>query len=472
MFVLSALLAGNRNNNGNFNNLGNNANVWSSTENNATNANNLNLNNNNSNINLNNNNKDNGFSVRCLEDSGAHTAVHLLNDPVNKEEQLLEDLFTAYFQARRNKRNTINALAFELQYEKRLFELYEDIVNRTYDVAQSICFINFTPIQREIFAADFRDRIVHHLVFNYVNPVFENLFIGDSYSCRVNKGTDYGIKRIRRFISQCSRNYTEDAYIMKLDIEGYFMRMDRELLYQKVNGVCKNSASSLNCDPELLRYLLQKIVFNDPTANCSIRGRKTDWRGLPESKSLFCAEEGKGFPIGNLTSQLFGNIYLNDLDHYIKDELRVQYYGRYVDDFILIHKDRRYLLECRMRIGEFLRSSLRLDLHPRKFFLQHYSKGVQFLGVYIKPHRIYIGKRTKTNFYHVVRNWNTDWNAKEGRVTREELSIVRSKINSYLGLLSHYNTYKLRRKMMYHTLDTSFLRHLYFTNSLNKISLR
>ena len=259
---------------------------------------------------------------------------------------------------------------------------------------------------------------------------------------------------------------------MKLDIEGYFMRMDRELLYQKVIAVCKNNASSLKCDPDLLRYLLQKIIFNNPTANCKIRGRKTDWLGLPESKSLFCAEEERGFPIGNLTSQLFGNIYLNDLDHYIKDELQIQYYGRYVDDFVLIHRDRRYLLECRMRIGEFLRSSLRLDLHPRKFYLQHYSKGVQFLGVYIKPHRIYVGKRAKTNFYHVVRNWNTECKNKEGRASGEELFTFRSKINSYLGLLSHYNTYKLRHKMIHQTLDKSFFEHFSITDSLNKVTLR
>ncbi len=254
---------------------------------------------------------------------------------VKLENKLLEDLFTAYFDARKNKRNTINALKFELHYESNLFQLYEDIISKRYEISESICFINYSPVQREIFAADFRDRIIHHLVFNYINPIFEKVFINDSYSCRKNKGTHHGIKRIKRFISQCSANYIKDCYIMKLDIEGYFMNMDRELQYQKVITVLKDQKEKIDCDFDVIKFLLQKIVFNDPTSNCKIKGSKENWEGLPDSKSLFCAETGRGFPIGNLTSQLFGNIYLNALDHYIKEELKIKYYGRYVDDFIL-----------------------------------------------------------------------------------------------------------------------------------------
>ncbi len=129
------------------------------------------------------------------------------------ENTFLEDIFNAYFEARKNKRNTLNALAFEINYETKLFQLYEEIISGNYKISTSICFINFSPVQREIFAADFRDRIVHHLVFRYINPLFEKIFIHDSYSCRKEKGTHYGIKRINRFISQCSKNYTEDCFI-------------------------------------------------------------------------------------------------------------------------------------------------------------------------------------------------------------------------------------------------------------------
>ena len=367
---------------------------------------------------------------------------------------ILDDLFCAYFGARKNKRNTINALSFELNYESNLIRLYEEIIDRRYEISKSICFINFSPIQREIFAADFRDRIVHHLVFNYINPVFEKIFINDSYSCRKNKGTHYGINRIRRFISQCSQNYTDDAYIMKLDIEGYFMKMDRELLYRKVINTVKDFRNEIKCDLVTLTYLLKKIIFNDPTINCKIKGKKKDWNGLPESKSLFCVESGKGFPIGNLTSQLFGNIYLNELDHYIKDDLGVKYYGRYVDDLVLVHRSKNYLLQCRDKIGRFLKDRLMMNLHEGKFYLQYFTKGVQYLGVYIKPYRIYIGKRCKTNFYQKILLWNKK-GYESGEIMEEEKKVLfRANINSYLGLMKHYNTYRLRKKMIKRALES------------------
>ena len=247
---------------------------------------------------------------------------------------LLYDLFQAYYDARKNKRSTMNALAFEIDYEKKIFELFEDIKNRKYELGRSVCFISFDPVQREVFAADFRDRIVHHLIFNYINPIFERLFINDSYSCRIGKGTSYGIKRVDHFIRSCSQNYTKDCYILKMDIKGYFMAMDRNILYQKIEKILARFGAKAGLDIDLILFLVRKVIFHDPTENCAIRGSKEDWVGLPKSKSLFFAGKGKGFPIGNLTSQLFGNIYLNDLDCFVKYKLGFKYYGRYVDDFL------------------------------------------------------------------------------------------------------------------------------------------
>lgn len=386
--------------------------------------------------------------------------------------QLVEDLFTAYYEARKNKRNTINALAIELNYESKLYQLFEDIEERKYEISPSICFINFEPVKREIFAADFRDRIVHHLVFNYINSVFDKTFINDSYSCRKNRGTHYGIKRIRRFISQCSHNHSKDCYIMKLDIEGYFMRMDRDILYGKIIKVLKENESKLLCAMSLIQYLLQKIIFNDPTTNCKIKGEKADWEGLPESKSLFFAEENKGFSIGNLTSQLFGNIYLNDFDHFVKNELGIKYYGRYVDDFVLIHPDKKYLLECREKIRCYLKNKLLLTLHPKKFYLQHYKKGVQFLGVYIKPFCIYIGKRCKTNFYKKVREWNDRFVLTKRKPSLQEKKLFRANINSYLGMMKHYDTYKLRKKIISSSKVYSMTDYFIFPDKLEKVLLR
>jgi hypothetical protein len=142
-------------------------------------------------------------------------------------DQLLFDLFRAYYDARRNKRNTINQLRFELNLEKNLFALYREIKERTYAIRPSIAFIVFEPVQREIFAADFRDRVVHHLVVNYLEPLYEPVLIMDSCSCRKGKGTLFGVNRVKRFMQACSDNYTRDCYILKLDIKGYFMSMSR-----------------------------------------------------------------------------------------------------------------------------------------------------------------------------------------------------------------------------------------------------
>lgn len=256
---------------------------------------------------------------------------------------LLYDLFQAYYDAQRNKRSTVNVMAFEIDYETKLFDLYKEIKSGKYKISRSVCFISFDPVRREVFAADFRDRIIHHLIYNYINSYFERLFINDSYSCRVGKGTSYGIKRADHFIRSCSRNYKKDCYILKMDISGYFMSMDRNVLYQKIERTLNRFRADIKFDFDLVLRLIRKIIFHNPTKNCVIRGTKDDWVGLPRSKSLFFAGKDKGFPIGNLTSQLFGNVYLNDFDHFIKYKLGFKHYGRYVDDFLSFIRTRNIL---------------------------------------------------------------------------------------------------------------------------------
>jgi retron-type reverse transcriptase len=145
--------------------------------------------------------------------------------------KLTEELFSAYFDCRRNKRNTQNALRFEKHLEKNVFELIDEIYQGKYQLGRSIAFIVNKPVKREIFAADFRDRVVHHWLINKLNPLFEHLFIQDSYACRIGKGTHYGVKRAGHFIKACSENYSKDCYILKLDIQGFFMHINRKLLY-------------------------------------------------------------------------------------------------------------------------------------------------------------------------------------------------------------------------------------------------
>jgi len=316
----------------------------------------------------------------------------------------LYELFDAYVECRRNKRNTANALAFEMDYENKLIELWQDINAHTYSPGKSIAFVVDKPVLREIFAADFRDRVVHHWLIRKLNPLFEKLFIVDSYACRVGKGTHFGVQRIDRFIRRCSQNYTQDCYILKLDIQGFFMAINKDILWTQLQTFIH--AQYHQADKHLVLELCRKIIDNDPTQHCLLKGKTSDWLDLPATKSLFHSPVRCGLPIGNLTSKVFANFYLNAFDHYVKKNLGIRYYGRYVDDFVLVHPDQAFLKAIQPKLAHFLLSNLQLTLHPKKNYLQHYSKGVQFLGTIIKPHRIYIANRTKGNFYAAIQKQN------------------------------------------------------------------
>ncbi|MFA5249768.1 MAG: reverse transcriptase domain-containing protein [Candidatus Paceibacterota bacterium] len=452
-------LAGNRNRiDAALNNRGSNGNYWSSSPS-GTNASNLNFNSGGVNP-ANTNNRANGFSVRCVKDLQKEIAKKRDN------QQLLLDLFRAYFDTRKNKRTTANALAFEAGYEEKLFNLYEEIINREYKIGQSICFIVDKPVKREIFAADFRDRIVHHLIFNYINPIFEKHFIKDSYSCRIDKGTSQGIKRVDHFIRSASENYQKDCWILKLDIKGYFMAIDRDILYKKIELKLR-AVKNAEFDIDLVLYLVREVVFHMPTKNFHMKGKRGDWIGLPKSKSLFFAEIGKGFPIGNLTSQLFGNIYLDELDHLVREKFGVKHYGRYVDDMVFVHSDKKFLKGVVLKIKDYLQKELGLALHPKKIYLQHFKKGVCFLGAFVKPYRIYIGKPTKKNFYAKAGEWNRIAKRKQGLNSEEEAAKFISCVNSYLGLMKHYDTFNLRKKMA-QNFNGEILKNIVFSENFEK----
>ena len=387
-------------------------------------------------------------------------------------DNLLYDLFRAYYSARKNKRNTINALSFEINHEEKIFRLYREIKSRKYKISPSLCFISFRPVKREIFASDFRDRVVHHLIYNYINPVFEKVFINDTYSCRTGKGTSCGIERAEHFIRSCSKNYSKDCHILKLDIKGYFMAMDRSLLYKKVKETLKNFKEKTDFDLDLVLYLVYKTIFNDPVKNCKVKGKITDWKGLPKSKTLFWTKRGKGLPIGNLTSQLFGNVYLNEFDHFIKEELKIKCYGRYVDDIIIIHKDKEYLKILVSLLKRHLKQNFFLELHSKKIYLQHFSKGVLFLGAIIKPYRSYIGRRTKGNFYRKIGYWKDFFENNKGKMSKKNKSDFLASVNSYLGAIKRKNTYKLRKKIVVEYLLPFFEKYILSSGDYGKVVLK
>ncbi len=233
-------------------------------------------------------------------------------------------------------------MAFEVDFESRLVDLWHELNSGSYRPGHSIAFIIDKPVKRKIFAAPFRDRVVHHLIINKLNPLFEAEFIYDSYASRVGKGTLSAVRRLERFIRSCSANYTRNAYVLKLDIAGFFMHINAQILFDRIQQFIKQRY--VGADRALLIEVCRVIVFNRPSENCVVKGHRSDWIGLPTDKSLFHAQPNCGLPIGNLSSQVFANFYLNPFDHFVKHDLGVRFYGRYVDDMVLVHHDRDYLV--------------------------------------------------------------------------------------------------------------------------------
>lgn len=363
-------------------------------------------------------------------------------------EYLLYQLHLSYLQARKNKRNTHNQLSFELNQETNLHALAEAIYERKYTPTPCIAFIIQKPVMREIFAADFTDRVIHHFIYRCIYPIIDRKLIHDTYSCRVGKGTSLGIKRAKDFIRSCSQDFTKDTYFLKLDIEAYFMNMQHAILFDKVVKMLpQNKVNFLGVSKDTLLYLIRQTIFNGVAINCRIKGSKSDWDGLPPTKSLFNYPKNTGLPIGNLTSQVLGNVYMNDFDHYVKKKLKIKHYGRYVDDMLFVHSDKSYLESIIPHLSNFLLSHLKLKIHPDKIVLKSVNEGIPFLGQIIKPHRTYIGNRTKNNFYQAIQEINKVM-AVVPQFTWQQLCDIRATLNSYLGYMQHTNSFNLRKSML------------------------
>lgn len=363
-------------------------------------------------------------------------------------EHLLYQLHLSYIQARKNKRNTHNQLGFEINQEEMLYNLACSIYNRTYQPKPSVGFIIEKPVVREIFAADFRDRVIHHLIYRCISNIVEKHLIHDTYSCRIGKGTQYGVRRVEKFMRSCSENWSKPTYFLKLDIQAYFMTMSHDIILDKIQKMLPPQKSSfLGISRETLNYLLETTVNNSVTNNCKIKGCKSDWLKLPESKSLFSYPTNIGLPIGNLTSQLIGNVYLNDFDHYVKTELKLKYYGRYVDDMVFIHSNRALLQEIIPVVSSTLLEKFQLKVHPKKIVLRSVEDGLPFLGQIIKPFRRYTGNRTKNNFHQTIQHTNVLM-ATTDHFSWKELENIQARINSYLGTMKHANTFNLRKVLL------------------------
>lgn len=352
------------------------------------------------------------------------------------EDWLYDKLFKAERRARKGKSGTRDVYLFELNLEDNLRQLAHDIWTGVYMPSRGIAFIIDKPVVREIFAAQFRDRIVHHFLYEMVYKWWDRRLINNSYSCREGKGGLYGMKMLRKQIKRVSFNYTRPTYIMKMDLRGYFMSLRREFLFMRVRWGLERQFAYAPALRMLLEYLWARIIFDHPCQNVTIRGKMSEWNRLPRTKSLFWQPEGYGIVIGNLTSQLLSNIFLDLLDRYVMYKLGYKNYGRYVDDFYIIvpEKQKEQLRADAEKIEVFLKNKLELTLHPNKRYFQEVSKGVEFLGFVIHRGYVTVSRRFKANFYQAA--------AETGMGYREVESII-----SYLGRLKHVDGKKLAQKV-------------------------
>lgn len=350
-----------------------------------------------------------------------------------------EGLLEAYYDCRKRKRKTASAIMYEINYESKLIELRDRVNNRTYQPGKSICFIVTRPRYREVFAAAFEDRIIHHWIAIRLEPLFERIFSPRTFNCRKEKGQLYGVNMLVNDIKTCSRNYTRDCYVMKLDLQGFFMSINKAMLAKMVDDFVVETYTD-ETDKETLRYLCKVVVLHCPELFCERHSPLAMWDYLPANKSLFTNGAGLGVAIGNLFSQLFANFLLNILDWYLIKKLEFKHVGRYVDDFYIIDKDKQKLLAVVPKIRGLL-AKYGLTLHPHKFYLQHYTKGVAFTGSVVKKDRVYTCNRTIKNFVMAVRRLNR-------AETLPEVQHAVDSINSYLGCLRHANEYNNRRKIL------------------------
>lgn len=336
-----------------------------------------------------------------------------------------DNLYAAYLEARKGKRYRNEVLQFTAQLEENLIQLQNELIYKTYHVGRYREFYVREPKKRLIMSLRFRDRVVQWAIYRQLNPWFDRQFIYDSYGCRIGKGAHRAADRLQywmRLVRRKKRQY----YYLKLDISKYFYRVDHEVLMRILRKRIH--------DQDLLE-LLGRLITCEHAAF-----------GLPAfTNPEDCPEEArlhdKGMPIGNLTSQMFANIYLHDLDHYAKQELRLRHYIRYMDDVIILHHDKRYLHEAKNLVEAFLWEELRLNLNT-KTTIRPINQGVEFVGFRIySTHR----KLKKAS----VKKMKARLEYVRAAFAREEIALetFNATTASYAGLLKHFSSFGLRTKL-------------------------
>lgn len=410
------------------------SNHWASTENSSNNAWNVNF----GSGNFNNNNKYNSNVVRAV------AALPL---------EYAEGWFEAFDDCCRRKRMSTQCILYRLWWDMDLLNLARSVYDRTYNPTTSICFITTLPKLREVFAANFRDRIVQHWLCLRLEPLFEQRFESQndvSYNCRKGFGVQACVERVAQNAIKVSENYTKDAYYYKGDLKGFFMSIDCTILLDKLLIFIKENWSFWG-DPahsyyardlDAVLWLAEVIIRHRPQDDCIRQGNTKLWDELPHNKSLFYAPYMTGEPIGNLTSQLFANFYMSFFDEFALAEAEKlgAEYVRFVDDFVFVCKSERDCIYLHIVCEQWLKDNLNVILHPDKIYIQHVTKGVPVVGSWVKPGRLYLSNRTVGHFYDCMRQ--LEWAC--AMSDKQEILRQICRANSLLGFLRHHATYGIR----------------------------
>lgn len=338
------------------------------------------------------------------------------------------ELFQAYYDCRRTKRNTWNALEFEERLERNLMDLLHELRSGEYRPGRSICFVVEHPKVREVWAANFRDRVVHHLLYNRVSKRFHRAFIHDSYACIPGKGTHRAVDRAEHFARSLTENYRKPGCVLKMDVANFFVSIKKDILDAQL-------AKRIH-EPWWLA-LARQILHHDPTQDPHVKSHPALLRKVPKHKSLFHAG-GNGLPIGNLTSQFFANVYLDVLDQYAKRELGCKRWIRYVDDILVMGSSGPDLHDISLSVDKFLRDRLGVALHPNKTSINQIDKGFDFLGFVCRPHARYVRRFTVRSAMNKLRGLCR---------AKTDPYKIQATANSYFGIFSQANAYRQRAAM-------------------------
>lgn len=315
---------------------------------------------------------------------------------------------SAWKEFRKGKRLKPDVRSFEFNLEDNIFQLHNDLVNGNWRPEPYTSFFVRDPKLRHIHKATVRDRVFNQAVFRVLYPIFNKTFIHDSYSSRIGKGTHNGVNRLVEYTAKITQNHTRRAFALKCDIRKFFDNISHEILIKLIRRKVK--------DESLMKIIL--LIINS-----------------------FETELGKGLPLGNVTSQLFANIYLNELDQYVKHILNAKYYERYCDDFIILKSNKQDLFNLIPSIRNFLKNDLDLELHPNKISVRKIIQGVDFLGYVALPHYRVLRTKTKNRIIRKVKNLKML--LKQNKITKESYN---GSSQSYLGILKHCKGKRIEMK--------------------------